>query len=290
MDLEKALALITDKLQIWLSLIIKMLPNLLVASLILVLGIYVARRLRDFASRKIERHLQNRTLGDLAINLIYVFAIGIVIFTALRILNLDKTITTALAGAGIVGIALAFAFQDIAANFMSGIFLSFRRPFFLGEAIRIKDFEGFVQEIRLRDTTIKTYQGQLVIIPNKEVFQNAIINYTRLGRRRADITGGVSKTADLKRIQDLALQTLKQIPGVIAEDTSFLYEALGESTIDFKIRIWVNSGERLPYLEFTSNVIIALSSTFKENNIELPYPMRTLVSGNELLTEQRGRQ
>ncbi|RQP14416.1 MAG: mechanosensitive ion channel family protein [Chryseobacterium sp.] len=280
MNLEKALELISQKLNFWVSTVIKMLPNLLLASLILVVGIYLAKRVRDFARRKLEVHFHNRTLGDLVISLVYVVAIGIVIFTALRILNLDKTITTALAGAGIVGIALAFAFQDIAANFMSGIFLSFRRPFKIGEAIRIKDFEGFVEEIRLRDTTLKTYQGQLIIIPNREVFQNAIINFTRLGKRRADITGGVSKTADLRKVQQVALAALKEVPGVITDETHFLFENIGESTIDFKVLIWVSSGERMPYLQFYSDVIVHMTEAFRQNGIELPFPMRAIVSAS----------
>lgn len=276
MDFEHALSLIVGKLQLWLAAVIKMLPNLLLSCLVLIVGIFLAKRVRDFARTKLEKHLRNRTLGDLAISLVYVATIGIVIFTALRILNLDKTITTALAGAGIVGIALAFAFQDIAANFMSGIFLSFRRPFRIGEVIKIKEFEGFVQEIHLRDTTILTYQGQLIIIPNKEVFQNAIINYTTLGKRRADIAGGVPKTADLRKVQHVALEALKTVPGVISRDTSFIYEDIGESSIDFKILIWVSSGERMPYLHFRSDVIITLTEAFASNGIQSSVPVRAV--------------
>ncbi len=208
------------------------------------------------------------------LNLIYVFAIGVVIFTALRVLKLDKTVTTALAGAGIAGIALAFAFQDIAANFISGIFLTFQRPFFIREAIRIKDLEGFVQDMSLRDTTLKTYQGQLIVIPNKEVFQNAITNYTRLGKRRADITGTLEATVDLKKVQQVALTALHDIPGVIAADTLFLYENIGEGTVNFKAMVWLNSGERIAYLEFVSHFIIAITDAFKRNGIALPYAMQ----------------
>ncbi len=209
--------------------------------------------------------------------MIYVFAIGVVIFTALRVLKLDKTVTTALAGAGIAGIALAFAFQDIAANFISGIFLTFQRPFFIREAIRIKDLEGFVQDMSLRDTTLKTYQGQLIVIPNKEVFQNAITNYTRPGKRRADITGTPEATVDLKKAQQVALTALHDIPGVIAADTLFLYENIGEGTVNFKAMVWLSSGERIAYLEFVSHFIIAITDAFKRNGIALPYPMQRVV-------------
>ena len=89
-----------------------------------------------------------------------------------------------LAGAGVVGLALAFAFQDIAANFISGIFISFRKPLHIDDIVKIGDYMGRVEEINLRDTVLRTFQGQMVIIPNKNVFQNPIENYSMLGKRR----------------------------------------------------------------------------------------------------------
>lgn len=276
MDVNKALELILEKVENWSEILIKMLPNILVASIVLIMGLFIARRLRSFIDRKFRRFFPTKTIADLSITILYVFSIGMVIFIILRILNLDKTITTLLTGAGIGGLAFAFAFQDIAANFISGIFMSIRRPFYVGNAIRVKEFEGFVVEMKIRDTTIQTYQGQLVTIPNKDVFQNALINYTLLGKRRADVTGGVSKGEDLRKVQKVALEALQHVPNVIAEDTTFFYEHIGEETIDFKIRIWVKSGERVPYLNFMSDVIIYLSEAFKENQILLPDPVRVI--------------
>lgn len=276
LNLDTAIKLIIEKIEHWATTLIKMVPNLLVASIALIIGIYIAKRIRRFADNKFRRFFPTKTLADLSISIIYVFLLGAVGFIVLRILNLDKTITTALAGAGIAGVALAFAFQDIAANFISGIFMSLRRPFYVGDAIRVKEFEGFVKEMKIRDTTIQTYQGQLVTIPNKDVFQNALINYTRLGKRRADVTGGVSKNADLRKVQEVALEALKHVPNAIVEDTTFFYEHIGEETIDFKIRIWVKSGDRVPYLNFMSEVIIHLSEAFKENDIKLPDPVRVI--------------
>lgn len=124
-----------------------MLPNLLLASLILVVGLYLARTVRRIANKRIRKFFPTVTLADLTINLIYVFCVGVVLFTSLRILNLDSTIMTALGAAGILGIGLAFAFQDIAANFISGVFLAFSKPFKVGELIATNNMEGFVEEV-----------------------------------------------------------------------------------------------------------------------------------------------
>ena len=106
-----------------------------------------------------------------------------------------------LAGAGVLGLALAFAFQDIAANFMSGIFISFRKPINIGDIVKIKDYMGKVTEINLRDSVIRTFQGQLVIIPNKDIFQNAIENYSMWGKRRIDLAVGISYGDDLDKVK-----------------------------------------------------------------------------------------
>ena len=87
---------------------------------------------------------------------IYVLILGIGLFAALSVLNLDGTVTSLLAGAGIIGLALGFAFQDIAANFISGVLLSTRHPFGIGDIIETNDFFGTVQKLNLRNTIILT--------------------------------------------------------------------------------------------------------------------------------------
>ncbi len=125
------------------------------------------KKLSKFATKIIKRFSDNTTLNSLFASIVYIFFIGITLFTVLSILQLDKAVVSVLAGAGVVGLALAFAFQDIAANFISGIFISFRKPLHIGDIVKLSDYMGKVEEINLRDTVLKTFQGQLVIIPNK---------------------------------------------------------------------------------------------------------------------------
>lgn len=132
MDINNALSHLLEKLNHWFISLIEMIPNLLLASLILVIGFYLARTIRNQVNKRIRRFFPTITLADLTINLIYIFCLGVVVFSALKVLNLDSTIMTALGAAGIVGVGLAFAFQDIAANFISGVFLAFSKPFKVG--------------------------------------------------------------------------------------------------------------------------------------------------------------
>lgn len=276
MDFDKAINLVMNKLNLWLTELVKMLPNLLLASFILILGLYLAKLVRNFSKKAFLKLSPTSTLVGLSVNFVYIFCIGIVVFVTLKILHLDGTITTMLASAGVIGLALAFAFQDIAANFISGIFLSFRKPFNVGDMIKVKDFIGNVQDIKLRDTTILTFQGQYVTIPNRDVFQNPIENYSKYGKRRLDIKGGVSQGDDLNKASRVALEALSKIDGIIKEDTTFLYNGLGESTIDFTVRIWVNTGKNASYLKVLNDAIIIIKETFEKHDISMPFPIRTL--------------
>lgn len=288
MDINGAFEHLIDKLNVWLTTLIGMLPNLLLASLILVVGLFLAKGIRNQANKRIRRFFPTITLANLTINLIYVFCIGVVLFATLKVLNLDSTIMAALGAAGILGIGLAFAFQDMAANFISGIFLAFSKPFKVDDLIRSNDIEGFVIEVKLRDTYIRTHQGHIISIPNRLLFQNPLTNYTRYGKRRADITGGVSYGEDLRRVREVALEALKHVPNVIAEDTTFLFEELGDSSINFRIRIWVDSNQFGDYLKFINDVIITLKDGFEENDIVIPFPITTLdfnIKGGEKLSD-----
>jgi len=206
--------------------------------------------------------------------------LGVTFFVALSILNLDKAVTSILAGAGIIGLALAFAFQDIASNFMSGIFLSIRRPLHTGDIVQIKDYMGKITQINLRDTVLRTFQGQMVIIPNKEVLQNPIENYSLLGKRRMDLTVGVSYGDDLQKVKNVTLKALEGIEGLTKDDEiTFFYKEFGDSSINFDVRLWVHTPEQPEYLQVRSEAVMRIKKAYDENNITIPFPIRTLDFG-----------
>ena len=235
------------------------------------------KRLSVKILKKISRHA---ALNNLFASIIYFFFVGIVIFTVLSILKLDKAVTSILAGAGILGLALAFAFQDIVANFISGVFISFRRPFFIGDIVSLKDYMGKVEEINLRDTVLRTFQGQMVIIPNKDVFQNPIENFSMLGKRRIDLEIGVSYGEDLRRVKQITLEAVKNMPGLCKDsETTFFYKVFADSSINYLIRLWVSSPEQPAYLEAGSEAIMRIKNAYDQNGIMIPFPIRTLDFG-----------
>lgn len=291
MDFNEAYKLITEKLSSWFQQLIKLLPNILLAAIILVLGFFVARFIRKFSVKLISKMSHNKTLNNLFGSIIYITFIGIILFTALSILQLDKAVTTILAGAGILGLALAFAFQDIAANFICGIFISFRRPLRIGDIVKVSDYMGRVKEINLRDTVLLTFQGQMVIIPNKDVFQNPIENYTMLGKRRLDLSVGVSYGDDLEKVRTVTLEAVRDIEGLNEEDeTTMFFHEFGNSSINFIIRLWISDPDQLAYWKVSNQAVMKIKKAYDENEITIPFPIRTLdfgIKGGQTLSEMK---
>ncbi len=291
MDFSKAIELITKKLSEWSKSSVELIPNFLLAALIVFIGLFIAKFIRKMTAKLFNKVSSNKALNNLFTSFVYILSVGAVIFIALSVLNLDKVVTSILAGAGILGLALAFAFQDIAANFMSGIFISFRKPIKVGDTVQIMDYMGKVEAITLRDTVIRTFQGQMVIIPNKEVFQNPIQNYSLLGMRRMDIEIGVSYGEDLERVKAITLAAVKDLPQMATDmETQFFFIAFGDSSINFSLRIWAESCEQAVYLETRSLAIIKIKQAYDANGIMIPFPIRTIdfgikggVTANEVL-------
>jgi small conductance mechanosensitive channel len=289
MDPQKAYELISDKLTIWVKELIRLLPNLALAILAILLGFLVAKAIRKLMTRIFQKFINQLTIINLFSSFVYLMVIGISLFVALSILHLDGAVTSILAGAGILGLALAFAFQDIAANFMSGIFLSFRKPFKPGDIVKTNDIMGRIVMINLRDTIIKTFQGQTVIIPNKEIFQSNIENFSTVGKRRLDLAVGISYGDDLEKVKKVTLHAVKDI-SVLEDDEPirFFYESFGDSSINFIVQLWFNSPDQPIYLQGRSEAIMKIKKAFDENDISIPYPIRTLdfgIKGGEKLSE-----
>ncbi len=291
MNIDKAYDLLVQKLTTWFAALVKLLPNIVLAAIILVAGIFLSKMIRKYSLKMIRRFSHLETINRLFASFIYIVGIGITVFTALNTVGLDKAVTTALAGAGILGLALAFAFQDIAANFMSGIFMSFRRPFNVGDLVKISDHMGKIEAINLRDTTIITLQGQLLIIPNKEVFQNKIENFKITGQRRLDINIGVSYGDDLEKVRKLTIEAASKMQlRDTSKEVELFYNEFGDSSINFNIRIWLNTTEQKKYQEARSETIMLIKKIYDENDIMIPFPIRTLdfgIKGGKTLTEMK---
>lgn len=280
MEINDAYNLVTSKLESWIDTFIQMLPNLTVALLVLIAFYVTGKLIRNTVGRVLEKVTDNKTIINLLETIVGVLIIGIGVFIALSILNLDGAVTSLLAGAGIIGLALGFAFQDIASNFISGVILSIRHPFGIGDIIETNGTYGTVQKLNLRNTIIRTPQGQIVYIPNKSVFENALQNYTSSGERRIDLSCGVSYGDDLEKAKKIAIEAVESLTNYNkSKGIEFYYDEFGGSSINFKLRFWVHFKANPDFWSARSDAIIAITQKFDKNDIMIPFPIRTLDFG-----------
>lgn len=279
-DINNAYGIVMGKVEEWITGFIGMLPNLVVALLILIVFYVIGKMTRKAVNKLLSKVTTNKTITNLLETIISIAVIGIGVFIALSVLQLDGAVTSLLAGAGIIGLALGFAFQDIASNFISGVILSIRHPFGIGDIIKTNDFYGTVQKLNLRNTIMKSPTGQIVYIPNKAVFENPLENFTSTGLRRIDLSCGVSYGDDLEKAKKVVLKAIDKVENVLSDKgIEFYYDEFGDSSINFKIRFWVRFSTNPDFWSARSEAIMAITKAFDENDIMIPFPIRTLDFG-----------
>ena len=277
MDLNQAFQDAFDKVTTWIESLVENLPEMISAIIIMVVFFLIARRVRNVVKRLMDRATDHGPVKSLLGNVAYLLVVALGVFLALGVLQLDQAVTSLFAGLGILGLALGFAFKDIAENFIAGILMTFRRPFTDGDLVETNGYFGRVEDIDLRATQIRTPQGELVRIPNGSVYGNPLTNYTDSPTRRMDLSCGVSYGADLDKARTVALEAMRTIPHRDeTRDPEFFYKEFGGSSIDFDVRVWLEDPEQTTMLAARSDAVIKLKKAFDDNDIGIPFPIVTL--------------
>jgi len=269
-----------DKLFGWLETLVVMLPNMAVAISLLLAAALLARLVGRVVSQLLHRVTGNQPISSLLGTISRLGTLAFGLFLALGLLNLDKAVTSLLAGVGIAGLALGFAFQDIAANFMSGIIMAIDRPFDVGDLVEIGGHVGRVQAIAMRASVLETLQGLSVLIPNKDVFQSAIINYTNTPHRRLDLSMGTAYADDMETVRQVVSSAVREVPHRNHErEIELFFEEFGDSSINFSLRIWLVQSDERSYREARSEAMIAIKKALDAKGLTIPFPIRTLDFG-----------
>lgn len=246
------------------------------AAIAVVVGIAIATILR-WVLRRLgrRRDSQHGSMAFLILaRLIFVIVAAAGIYVALRIVGLD--LGPVLAGAGIAGIAIAFALQDIAENYITGILMGLRSPFRVGDEISSGDHEGKVEEMNLRYTTIRNYDGVRVLLPNGTVLKNPITNFSVNGSRRSDFQIGVAYGTDLEGARNVVIEAVSALPAVDSEKPVQAWvEELAASWINIRIRYWHAPG-KADVWEVRNAALIATVRATDNAGIDLPFERQIL--------------
>lgn len=201
-----------------------------------------------------------------------VFVVGLVY--ALQ--QVGVSVTPLLGLLGLVGLAFAFAFQEILENLIAGVFMSIRRPFVEGDEITTGGLDGIVEDVRLRAVVMRTYDGERVYVPNASVWRNPLINHTTLGNRRTTIEVGVAYRTDLAVAGRVLQEALAGVEGVSAEPApQALAHEFGDSSINFALRFWHEPSIATEWA-VRDRVMKAVKSALDQAGIEIPFPQRVV--------------
>ena len=250
------------------------LPLILVAVLALILGLIVVAFVVRAVDRAFERSRVEHAAQRLVGNLLRATLVLAVLLMALSIAGVQ--VGAVLAALGLAGLALAFALQNILENFVAGMLILIRKPFLRGDQIESHQYQGTVEDIDLRVTRIRDFDGELVLIPNAMVFAEPIVNLTRLGPRRTRLTIGVDYRDDHDAARAVLLGALQRVEGVLeAPPCEVLLTELADSSVDFELAYWT-----APQIREVRHVRDRVLSTCKrapeDAGMTIPWPIRTL--------------
>lgn len=282
-QMQTAWGKLLEKLSTWFDTLILSLPNFLIALLTFVLAYWLSKNLQGYLNRFLRRFIKQPAIRNLITNVASILIIVLGVLLALSILNLDGTLKSLLAGAGVAGLAISLALQGTLSNTFSGIFIAVKDELNVGDYIESNGYSGEVVEVDLRNTKLKESDNNIVVIPNKMILDNPFKNFGLTKQIRTTIVCGVDYDSDLEKVETIAINTIDELfPSNQDRPIEFYYTNFGESSIDFILRFWKDGKKNLTAIQVKSLAIKSLKKAFDENDISIPFPVRKLVSVDKL--------
>ncbi len=250
--------------------VVAALPRVAIAVVVLALFVGVGRLLRPLAQRRLARRRTPsfaRVMSRLAASglaVVGALLAATIVFPSVRPVDL-------VSGAGIVSVAAGFAFKDILQNLLAGVLLLFRQPFRGGDQIRVGEVSGTVEEINVRETVIRTFDGRRVLIPNATVYTDVIEVQTAHPTMRIEIAVGVAYGTDLPRALEVAVDAARSVEGVAASPPpEALVGEMGSSSVVLEVLVWCADSHQLATRRVRSRATTAVLQALDAAQIEIP--------------------
>ncbi len=245
-------------------------------SIILVIGIAGLKLLIYLIKKFLKKTVSIHTRKLLQKAIFWVGTI-IILFTILDQLGIK--LTALISALGIAGVAIGFASQTSVSNIISGIFLITERTFEIGDLVKVGDKLGKVTSIDLLSIKLKTFDNQMVRIPNEEMIKTPVVNLTRYPVRRLDIEVGVAYKEDVDKVKKILFEIAKNDQYVLDEPNPvYRFKSFGNSSLDLMIGAWIHTED---YFDAKNSFMEKIKKRFDEENIEIPFPHVTLYAGEE---------
>jgi small conductance mechanosensitive channel len=245
-------------------------PDILAMILILVVFWALFRLTRRPLQAALVRAGLHRKLVELLVNSVYRYSI-LVFALVMALDQLGVNVGAALAGIGVVGIAIGFAAQDSLSNTIAGFMIFWDKPFEVGDWIEVEDQFGMVQDITLRSTRIRTPRNTYVVIPNQRIIDAVLENHSKQGELRVDVAVGIAYKEDVAAARQVLLTAVSSLPGVRQDPSpSVVVKELGDSSVNLLIRVWVDRGEQIQPTRFI--LLESAKTALDAASIQIPFP------------------
>jgi small conductance mechanosensitive channel len=271
---------VSNSLQELLGSAIKAFPAIITALVIIMLTRHASEFTRNLADRVGKRTLRSKSLQFLLCKTAYIatWIVGSVLACVIAFpgLSLGDIIATL----GLSSVAIGIVFQDIFKNFLAGILILIQQPFRIEDQIVVGDYEGTVEQIDIRTTQIRTYEGERILVPNSTVFTSAVRVRTAFNQRRTDLAVGIDYNTSLPEVRRILQQAIEGVEGVLDDKPPEIdLVGFGESSIDLIVRYWTNP--RQPHVrQVQTKAIMEIKQALDAAQIDIPYPIRTLYFDN----------
>jgi small-conductance mechanosensitive channel len=241
---------------------------------VLAFGYLIASAIRFILREEILSHLHlSRGVPELISTSIHYVLLLLVFFMSLTAAGVELNKLTVLTGA--FGVGLGFGMQNVVNNFVSGLILQFERPIRIGDILEVGTVSGEVRRIGIRASTVRTFQGAEVIIPNSALVSNQVINWTLSEpRRRVDIEVRVAYGTEPERVIAILSKVADSHPEVLREpEPGAFFQGFGASALEFVLMFWA---EQSTHFRIRSEISIAVNAALREAGVEIPFPQQDI--------------
>ena len=253
---------------------VSQIPGIIIAIIIIALGILLANFISSLFRKTISKKTHDPLITNFLSKTIKIGLITLVLMLGLKIAGLGSIATGLLTAAGASAVILGFAFKDVGENFISGVILSFNRPFNVNDTVKIGDIFGKVKMMEFRFSKLKTFDGRDVYIPNSDIVKKPVYNYTEDGFYRSDFVVGIDYDDDIDTAKKVIIDAVISTKGVINTDEHQCFvtvDSLGVSTVNLKVIFWTKTKEyKRGTLEIKSDVIKSVKNVIIKNGLNMP--------------------
>jgi len=252
---------------LWLE---QLLINLLVAAVMLAAGWFCIEPITKLVGKALDSSVKKKRplLTGLATQVVNKGLWIVLVVMVLSRLGVD--VGPLIAGLGVTGFILGFAFQESLGNLASGLMIAINEPFRVGDFVEVAGLSGTVRDVGIMATELSTPDNKKVVIPNKSAWGSPITNYSALGQRRVDLSVGIAYGESIEKAVNVARQAVNSVEGVLPEPEARIAPvSFDDSQITICLRPWVKSEN---YWTVHAAVIAAVKSAFERENISIPFP------------------